>query len=277
MFLPGYRSVTASGESSVRLLDPESPTPDTHNPSMAPRSVSSSWAMWKTHFAAQFRAVTVDYTKSFYILVDVFVHDKLSRICLVIFFFNITAMGVRIILQQWASMFFHWTLVQTSYLISFEMLVNGVLLLALPYISLRFLRPMLGSARRAELWVVKVSLLMNIVGALCVSFAPSSSSFVAAVAIYAGGGGLSDSLKAFATGHLLKEQITRFYVGISIVESLGALIAGPLWTRIFSLTLTVDFLGFGLPFWLCSLCFLCALLTVIHLERYVKLRGMAYV
>lgn len=276
MFLPGYQSVTASGESSVGLLQSESPTPDTHISSMTPRSVSS-WAMWKAHFAAQFRAVTVDYTKSFYILIDVFIHDKLSRICLVIFFFNITAMGVRIILQQWASMFYHWTLVKTSYLISFEMLVNGLLLAALPYISSKFLRPMLGSTRRAELWVVKVSLLMNIVGALCISFAPSSGFFIAAVAVYAGGGGLSDSLKAFATGHLLKEQITRFYVGISIVESLGALIAGPLWTRIFSLTLTVDFLGFGLPFWLCSLCFLCALITVIHLERYVKLRGMVYV
>lgn len=280
VLLPGYQVVVESGDldSSVRLLEPEIATTgtDTHLHAIAPRSVPP-WSMWKSHFIAQFRAVTVDYSKSFHILIDVFVHDKLSRICLTIFFFNVTAMGVRIILQQWASIFFHWTLVQTSYVVSFEMLVNALVLVSLPYLSRRFLRPMLGSAQRAELWVVKASLLMNIIGALGVSFAPSSIFFVASIAMYSGGGGLYDSLKSFATGHLQKEQITRFYVGISMVETIGGIIGGPLWTRIFSLTLTVEFLGFGLPFWLCSLCFLCAFTTVIHLERYLKLQGIVYV
>lgn len=265
VFLPDYQPVVESGDSSGALLGPEMPT---HLHTIPPRSVPS-WASWKTHLVAQFRAVTVDYSKSFHMLIDLFVYDKLSRICLTIFFFNVLAMGVRIILQQWASMFFHWTLVETSYVVSFEMLVSGLVLVSLPYISQRFLRPKLGSARRAELWVVKASLLMSMIGALCISFAPTGVFFVAAIAIYSCGG-LYDSLKSFSTGHLQKEQITRFYVGISIVETMGGLIGGPLWTRIFSLTLIIDFLGFGLPFWLCSLCFLCAFITVIHLERYLK-------
>lgn len=256
MFLPDSPPVVESGEGSDALLEP------TQAQEMLPP--------WKTSLVAQFRAVTIDYWKSFDIVIDLFVHHKLSRLCLAIFFFNVTAMGVRIIFQQWASMFFHWTLVETSYVLSFELLVNGLVLVFLPSISKKLLKPWLGSIRRAEIWVVKASLLMNIVGVLCMSFASTGAFFAVSLTLYSAGGGLYDALKSFATGYLQKEQITRFYVGISMVESIGGLIGGPLWTGIFSLSLSVDFLAVGWSFWLCSLCFLCAFTTVIKLEKYLK-------
>lgn len=261
LFLPDLQPVVAvdSGDSSCALLGSEIPA-------QVPESIPWSWSSYSI---AQFRAVTVDYTKSLRISMDLFMHDRLSRLCLVIFFFNVTGMGVRIVLQQWASKFFQWTLAETGYVLSFELLVNGLVLVSLPYICRELLKPRLGSSRRVDLWVVKASLLMNITGVFCIGFAPTRFFFVVSLTVYSVGVGLYDSLRSFATGFLQKEQITRFYVGISLVETIGGLISGPLWAGVFSFALSVN-LGFGLPFWLCSLCFLCAFVTVICLERHMR-------
>ncbi|KAL7273446.1 hypothetical protein RUND412_003701 [Rhizina undulata] len=262
LLLPSSLPVNAGEETdnSHSQLLPEEGDPRSDGP----------WSAWKFYLVAQFRAITVDYTKSFHVAMELFIHDRLYRLCLAIFFFNITGMGVRIVLQQWASKFFKWTLAETSYVLSFELLVSGLVLVSLPYISKRLLKPMLGSTRRTDLWVVKASLLINIVGALCIGFAPTKIFFVVSLTIYSTGAGLYDSLKSFATGFLRREEITRLYVGISLVETVGSLIAGPLWSGIFSLALSVNFLGYGLPFWLCSLCFICAFTTVLFLERHLE-------
>lgn len=266
LFLPNTLPRVEGGDSSSALLGPEMPT---HPQEMAPRSIPS-WSSWKIYLVAQLRAVTIDYTKSFHIAIELFVHDKLSRLCLAIFFFNVTGMGVRIVLQQWASKFFRWTLAETSYILSFELFVNSIVLVSLPYITQKLLKPRLGSTRQADLWVSKASLLMNIAGAFCIGFAPAKPSFIVSLTIYSIGVGLYDSLRSFATSFLQKEQITRLYVGVAVVETIGGLIGGPLWTGIFSLALSVDFLGSGLPFWLSSLFFLCAFVGVMGLESHLK-------
>lgn len=210
------------------------------------------------------------YIKYYHTAINLFIHhdDKLSQLCLVIFFFYITGIGVKIIIQQWASKLFEWTLAETSYLLSFEFFISGLVLVSLPYVSRKILKPRLGSTRGTDLWVMKASILMNIVGALCISFAPTKASFVMSFTVYSMGAGLYDSLKSFATSFLRKEQITRFYVGFSLVGTIGGLISGPLWTGAFSLALSIDFLG--LPFWLCSLFFLCAFAIVIYVEKHLK-------
>lgn len=261
-FLPDSATVSETGSSREALLA-AAKTPTN-------REEVSLWSSCRVYLVAQFRAVTVDYFKSFRIVIDLLVHDKLSRMCMTIFLFNVVGMGVRIVLQQWASTFFHWTLVKTSYVLSFELLVNGLVLVSLPFISQRVLKPRLGSTRQADIWVAKVSLIMNIIGALCIGFAPTGVLFVVALTVYSAGAGLYDALKSFATGLLRKEEITRLYVGISMVETVGGLIGGPLWSGVFSLALCVDFLGTGLPFWMCSLCFIGAFVSVLHLERHLK-------
>lgn len=267
--------LTPEEPSGVVLLTPEAPsgvallTPEALSPEIAPQLAKSRSSL-KDRLSVQFDAVTTEYANSLRIFADMFVHDRLFRLCLAIFFFNIIGLGVRIVLQQWASKFFHLTLAETSFVLSFELFVNGLVLIPLPYLSRRLLKPMLGSTRRADLWVAKASLLLNISGALLIAVAPTKAFFIVSLTIYSIGVGLYESLKSFATGFFQKEEITRLYVGISLVDTVGGLIAAPLWSGIFSFALSTDFLGPGLPFLLCSLSFLCAFIAVILLERYVK-------
>lgn len=59
------------------------------------------------------------------------------------------------------------------------------------------------------------------------------------------------------------------------MESVGALVSGPLWTGVYRLTLSVGFLGSGFPFWVCGGTFFCAFVMVWVLERHLGVGRLA--
>ena len=234
----------------------------------------SEYTLFRHYLSTNLNTFVTRFLSPFGVLFNIFIYDAISRTCLLILFFNVIGMGIRIITQQWVSKVFHWTLAETSYMISLEVFLSGIVLVLLPSISQHITTTRLHSACCTDLWLSQISLVFNIVGALCMSLAPNGFLFVASLAVYTMGSGLYDSLKSLATGLLAKERITKLYVGVALAESAGGLISGPLWTSLFSRALTSRWLPLGTPFLVCSLCFLLALVTIFRLRVHLHQAGL---
>ena len=89
----------------------------------------------------------------------------------------------------------------------------------------------------------------HVVGILCIGFAPTNASYVVGVTVWRLGHGLLDALRSYVMGLLEnKEDIEQLYLGIGMVETLGAMIATAAWSGLFAKVLVQGYLLSRLPF-----------------------------
>lgn len=87
------------------------------------------------------------------------------------------------------------------------------------------------------------------VGILCIGFAPTKVSYIVGVTVWRLGHGLMDALRSYVTGLLEnKEDVEQLYLGIGMVETLGAMIATAAWSELFATVLKKGYLLSRLPF-----------------------------
>jgi len=173
-------------------------------------------------------------SKSAQLLVTL-LRDPLTRVTLLLYLSNETAIFVRVTFPQWAVTRFGWSLSQVNALGSMSILINGTVLVCMPYMSRRLVQRVAGSQQRVDAWVTKGSLYFNMTGIFLVGVAPGSALYIAAMALYCLGPGLGDSLRSFATSAMGDaEGVRRLYMGISMMETIAGLVGTTLWSLVFS-------------------------------------------
>lgn len=132
----------------------------------------------------------------------------------------------------------------------------------LPALSNFLLKRNSFSAVRKDMWLLRVSIIAQIVGSVSSAVAPTGKSFVAAVSIFElSKGYLPAALSVIATLVDDRHQ-SLVYVTSSIMQAIGSIVAGPLLAEAFNLRIRWGRSWYGLPFAFAGLLQLIAALIV---------------
>ncbi|KAG4437358.1 hypothetical protein IFR05_007164 [Cadophora sp. M221] len=201
---------------------------------------------------------------------DIFYSSSLSRTTMFTFFMLTMGYGVRVVFIQWPSVTYGWILAEVHVVISYEMVISATILLTLPTISHKILKPRLGgSVSEVDLFVAKFSAVAHVLGILCVGFAPGKVSYILALMVWKLGHGLMDALRSYVTGLLeTKEDVEQLYLGIGMMETLGGMIATAAWSGLFAKVLGKGYLVSRLPFMISAVLLLGGYVCVWVLGRF---------
>ncbi|KAH9220143.1 hypothetical protein DL95DRAFT_456676 [Leptodontidium sp. 2 PMI_412] len=201
---------------------------------------------------------------------DILYSSSLSRTTMFTFFMLTIGYGIRVVFIQWPSVTYGWILAEVHVIISYETVISAIILLTLPTISHKILKPRLGSSvSEVDLFVAKFSAVAHVVGILCVGFAPGKVSYIMALTVWKLGHGLIDALRSYVTGLLeRKEDVEQLYLGIGMMETLGGMIATAVWSGLFATVLGKGYLVSRLPFMVSSVILLSGYVCVWVLGRF---------
>ena len=188
------------------------------------------------------------------LLTSIVYASQSSRLTLLAFFLLSLVAGIQIIFTQWASITYHWIIADVQVLFSFEMIVSGAILFSLPTLTSKYLTPRLESSSAVDMLVSKSSLMFLFMGLGLRGVAPTRVYYVLALTISTLGAPVVDSLRSFSTGLISeKEDVEKLYLGISMVETIGGMIATAVWSGLFSNILGKGWILERMPFWGCLL------------------------
>ena len=107
--------------------------------------------------------------------------------------------------------------------------------------------------QQIDLFITQMSLVANTLGVIGLGLSAPAWFFVLSLCVYTSGMGLADSLTSYGTFTLpAGEKVAEFYVRTGLINTIASLVAGPLWSALFSFVLKGAVLPLGLPFWLCA-------------------------
>ncbi|KAK4234330.1 general substrate transporter [Achaetomium macrosporum] len=153
-------------------------------------------------------------------------------------------------LAQHISTYFGWSLAQTSYLLSPLGVLQLVVIVLLPRVS-GFLTNASGRIRLSvfskDLLLTKISLVFLIAGALLEGFSREIVLFIVGLTVGTFGGSHGPLCRAVATTYVGPQQTSRLYALISMLETGGALLGGPVLAWCFNVGLSKKGLWVGLP------------------------------
>ncbi|KAK3385842.1 general substrate transporter [Podospora didyma] len=159
-------------------------------------------------------------------------------------------------LTLYVSVYFSWTLAQTSYILSPPLgILHLAIILVLPPIS-NILTSVTGRFRLSvfskDLLLAKISLLFVLIGALLEGFSQEIVLFIVGLTIGTFGSANSPLCRAVATAYVEPHQTSRLYALISIMETSGAVIGGPVLAWCFNIGMSKHGLWKGLPWFYCA-------------------------
>ncbi len=153
-------------------------------------------------------------------------------------------------LAQHISTYFGWTLAQTNYLLSPLGILQLVIIVLLPRAS-ALLTAQSGRFRLSvfskDLLLAKISLLFLIGAAILEAFSRSVALFLVGLTIGTIGSSHGPLCRAIATSYVEPQQTSRLYALMSMLETGGALLGGPVLAWCFNIGLSRKGLWIGLP------------------------------
>ncbi|KAK0724379.1 general substrate transporter, partial [Lasiosphaeris hirsuta] len=173
-------------------------------------------------------------------------------LCMVTFFIQpaiFTAYSAT--LSQYVSNYFGWTLAQTSYLLSPPLgILHLVIILLVPQVS-KVLTTPTGRFRLSsfskDLLLTRVSLGLQVLGALLEGFSQEIALFLVGLGISTLGSANGPLLRAISTSYVEPNQTSRLYSLMSMLETSGAILGGPVLAKLFSIGLARRGFWIGLP------------------------------
>lgn len=158
---------------------------------------------------------------------------------------------------QHVSKYFGWTLAQTSYLLGPPLsLLHLVVIILVPWISSVLMLPT-GRFRLSvfskDLFLTRASLFLMICAALLEGFSREAVLFVIGLALGTLGSANGPLLRAIVTSHVQPDETSRLYSLISVMDTSGALIGGPILALCFNVGLSRKGLWTGLPWFYVAL------------------------
>lgn len=176
-------------------------------------------------------------------------------------------------LSQYVSKYFGWTLAETSYLLSPPLgVLHLVVILLVPWVS-GVLTSSTGRFRLSvfakDLLVTRVSLVLMIVAAILEGFSRDIVLFVLGLTLGTFGSANGPLLRAIATSFVEQNQTSRLYSLISLLETTGAMIGGPVLAQCFNIGLSKKGLWRGLPWFYVAAIVSVALIALMFIRKPV--------
>ncbi|KAK0624388.1 general substrate transporter [Immersiella caudata] len=174
-------------------------------------------------------------------------------------------------LGQYVSKYFGWTLAETSYLLSPPLgILHLVVILLVPWVS-GVLTSTTGRFRlsifRKDLLITRVSLLLMVIAAVMEGFSQEIVLFLAGLTIGTFGSANGPLLRAIATSYVELNQTSRLYALMSLMETSGAIIGGPVLAQCFNIGLAKKGFWRGLPWFYVAGLVSLALTALMFLQR----------
>jgi MFS family permease len=155
---------------------------------------------------------------------------------------------------RYVSVRFLWSLSQAGYLLSIRALINIFVMLGLiPGLSHYLTRKLGLSSKDKDLLLSKFSVIFLVFGAFLIAASPTVGFTIIGLMIWTLGTGFVSLTRSLITTLVDEHHVGRLYAAVSIVETLGALSAGPLLATLYNLGLHWKGPWVGLPFFLLSL------------------------
>lgn len=179
-------------------------------------------------------------------------------LCFMATYFARSSLGL---LLQYVHVSFDWSLSKASYFTSFrafaQLVANCLILPALDYILLKKLHL---PSKVKDLRMAKVSMLIFSISFFILAIAPNIWVVTMAIVLFTLGSGFVSFARSLLSSLVSPDMIGTLYTAISVADSLGMMIAGPLVAGAYGKGLQLGPSWRGLP-WLTSFAF-CAVATI---------------
>jgi hypothetical protein len=212
---------------------------------------------------------------------DAFQFLKSDRtLALVVFTFMANRLGRQgiTLLVRYASKRYGWEIKQAAYLLSFRAATNlAAVAIFLPlanYVLLEYVRL---PAHWADLWIARGSIILTATSFLVIGLAAHPAMLIVGLLVYNLGTGYNAAMRSVSihvVGGQASPDIGKLMSTIAIVESLGALVAGPLLNQLFQWGMGIGSAWLGLPFLAGTLVF--AGLSLVTFKINVDAKETAY-
>jgi MFS family permease len=213
---------------------------------------------------------------------DAFHFLKSDRtLALVVFTFMANRLGRQgiTLLVRYASKRYDWEIKQAAYLLSFRAATNlaavAVFLPLTNHVLLKYVRL---PAHWADLWIARGSIVLTSISFLVIGLAAYPALLIIGLLVYNLGTGYNAAMRSVSihvVGGQSSPDIGKMMSTIAIVESLGALVAGPLLNQLFQWGMGLGNAWLGLPFLVGMLVF--AGLSIVTFKINVDDTATAYV
>ncbi|KAJ8112694.1 hypothetical protein OPT61_g5000 [Boeremia exigua] len=186
---------------------------------------------------------------------DAFQFLKSDRtLALVVFTFMANRLGRQgiTLLVRYASKRYGWEIKQAAYLLSFRAATNlAAVAIFLPLTNHLLLRYVRLPAHWADLWIARGSIVLTALSFLIIGIAGYPALLIVGLLIYNLGTGYNAAMRSVSihvVGGQSSPNIGKLMSTIAIVESFGALVAGPLLNQLFQWGMALGNVWLGLPF-----------------------------
>ncbi|OQE68834.1 hypothetical protein PENNAL_c0144G05224, partial [Penicillium nalgiovense] len=203
----------------------------------------------------------------------IWLNSNVSTMILV-FFVTIIGRQSTNLLLQYVSKKFDWSIARSSLLISlrgifslltYSILMPGLLVLVIRYLDLH--------GKYRDHVMSKWSGVLSIIGFAAISLAPTPAILINGQIILSTGSSFLVTTRSLATALVLPDHVSTLYAAIAIAQSVGVLVAGPLFASLFRLGMHIGDAWMGLPFLQASLCFAMAVIAVWRIQLAPSVRG----
>ena len=158
------------------------------------------------------------------------------------------------LLLQYSSTKFHWTIAHASFLLSVRGSVTIFnFLVIMPALSTILIKRLHISSMWKDRRMCQGLGLIGMLGFALIFVAPSPSTYVAGLVLASLGAAFDVNARSLVTYLVAPHQVGTLYSASAMVQSLGALVAGPLFAQLFELGLKWGWTWLGLPFVLAGL------------------------
>ncbi|MCJ1304184.1 hypothetical protein MMC08_006996 [Hypocenomyce scalaris] len=158
------------------------------------------------------------------------------------------------VLLQYVSKRYDWTLSKATLFISIRYGLNVFLLIVLLPLAGRVLQSWLHlSAAAKDLWLSRTGIILKLFGFLVLGAAPNIPTLGIGLVLLVSGGGTMLCMRSLITSLVEPHHIARLYNAISVLDTLGYMIGGPIMAACFRWGMKAGGGWIGLPFWFCGL------------------------
>lgn len=123
----------------------------------------------------------------------------------------------------------------------------GTTAVVLPLVDVLLRKKLNISLAAKDMWLVRGSILVMLLGSICISVSESTATFVSSLAIFGLGSGYEFAMRGLLA-QVAGDSIATVYTTMSFMETIGELIAGPMLARLYRVGLGWGGNWIGLPF-----------------------------
>ncbi|KAF2132125.1 hypothetical protein P153DRAFT_373932 [Dothidotthia symphoricarpi CBS 119687] len=204
-------------------------------------------------------------------LVDLVTGRRNFQVLLCSFFLTALASSDTKLLVQYISKRYEWTFAEAGYMLSTKALVNFVLLaLIVPRVIRASMssKAVRGSETRLNYLGAEISILVSVLGVLCVAMASKFWVLLTALIIYALGSALPVFTMSLVKSPLIalaNSDVQDFSI-VMLTKTLGSLVGAPLMTVLWVHAIKVGGMGLGLPYFVSACIYMAAAFVVTRLQ-----------